>query len=120
MLKGNITVVVILGGLVVVLLLVWQVFLNSKLANETIACGGDWSYRAQCPLGSYCKSLGQGPMAGGICTPFISLPIKRGIQSDTEGSCQCDLGSVVGNDCVFLKKPVCIDKFTCQCQLVGS
>ena len=46
-------------------------FLNSsRVLNQTISCGGDWSYDVKCPLGTYCKSLNQGPLAGGICTPF--------------------------------------------------
>lgn len=35
-----------------------------------VSCGGDWSYDVVCPVGTYCKSLNQGPLAGGICTPL--------------------------------------------------
>lgn len=34
------------------------------------SCGGDWSYDVECPPGTYCKDLGKGPLAGGICTPI--------------------------------------------------
>lgn len=37
-----------------------------------ISCGGDWSYNVKCPLGTYCQSLNQGLMAGGICTQYLS------------------------------------------------
>jgi len=37
-----------------------------------MACGGDWSYAVKCPFGSSCRSLGKGPMAGGICKPWLS------------------------------------------------
>jgi len=40
--------------------------------STNISCGGDWSYNVKCPVGSYCKSLNQGPMAGGICTPYLA------------------------------------------------
>ncbi len=34
------------------------------------SCGGDWSYDVECPAGTYCKDLGQGPLAGGKCAPL--------------------------------------------------
>jgi len=66
-----------MGKLVVILLLIgavlvttWQLFLGFQLSHNQISCGGDWSYNVSCPLGSYCKSLNEGPLAGGVCTPY--------------------------------------------------
>lgn len=39
--------------------------------SNDINCNGDFSYKTKCPFGSFCKSLDQGPMAGGICRPFV-------------------------------------------------
>jgi len=49
----------------------WQFNLYQKLSKTGASCGGDWSYNVQCPLGSYCCSLKQGPLVGGLCKPFI-------------------------------------------------
>ena len=48
--------------------LTWQYILSKKVPTS---CGGDWSHEARCPFGTFCKSLGQGPMAGGLCRPFL-------------------------------------------------
>lgn len=50
----------------------WQYSIYQKLSKIDISCGGDWSYNVQCPIGSYCQSLGIGPLAGGLCKPFLS------------------------------------------------
>lgn len=50
----------------------WQYSLHQKLSETDMSCGGDWSYAVKCPLGSYCRSLGQGPLAGGLCKPWLS------------------------------------------------
>lgn len=42
----------------------------SSVKGKSISCGGDWSYNVKCPLGTYCKPLNQGPLAGGVCTPL--------------------------------------------------
>ena len=39
--------------------------------TPSISCGGDFSYNVQCPLGTYCKPLRQGPLAGGTCQPYL-------------------------------------------------
>lgn len=53
----------------------WQVYLSTKLVNSSITCGGDWSYSTNCPIGSFCKNLGQGSLAGGICTPYLNFSL---------------------------------------------
>lgn len=50
----------------------WQFSLYQRFSKGTLSCGGDWSYNVQCPIGSYCQSLGQGPLAGGLCKSFLS------------------------------------------------
>lgn len=50
----------------------WQYNLYQKLSATDMSCGGDWSYAVKCPLGSSCRSLGQGPLAGGTCKPWLS------------------------------------------------
>jgi len=50
----------------------WQYNLYQRLSETDMSCGGDWSYNVQCPIGSYCRSLGQGPLAGGLCKPILS------------------------------------------------
>lgn len=50
----------------------WQYSLYQRLSKATLSCGGDWSYNVRCPIGSYCQSMGQGPLAGGLCKPFLS------------------------------------------------
>ncbi len=50
----------------------WQYSLHQKLSETDMSCGGDWSYAVKCPLGSSCRSLGQGPLAGGLCKPWLS------------------------------------------------
>ncbi len=51
----------------------WQLLLSVRLNNYLVSCGQDWSYQVTCPLGSYCKNLGRGPLVGGICTPYLNL-----------------------------------------------
>jgi len=50
----------------------WQYNLYQKLSQTDMGCGGDWTYMVKCPFGSYCRSLGQGPLAGGACRPWLS------------------------------------------------
>lgn len=50
----------------------WQYNLHQKLSVTDVACGGDWTYMVKCPFGSYCRSLGQGPLAGGLCKSWLS------------------------------------------------
>lgn len=49
----------------------WQYNLYQRLSETDTSCGGDWSYKVQCPIGSYCRSLSQGPLAGGLCKPIL-------------------------------------------------
>jgi len=58
--------IVLVGGFVY-----WQYTVSKSLGNKTVSCGGDFSYMMKCPVGTYCKSLGQGPGAGGICSPYV-------------------------------------------------
>lgn len=46
-------------------------FWQFSLQRKSISCGGDWSYSVHCPFGTYCRSLGISPGAGGLCTPFL-------------------------------------------------
>lgn len=69
--KLKILVPVVVLGLAVLIGL-WQYNLYQNLSQTDMACGGDWSYMATCPFGSYCHSLGQGPLAGGVCKPWLS------------------------------------------------
>ena len=58
-------VVLIVGGV-----FAWQYWQFKTIPSQS--CGGDFSYNIQCPFGTYCKSLGQGPFAGGICTSYLA------------------------------------------------
>ncbi|OGY14863.1 MAG: hypothetical protein A3A58_01140 [Candidatus Blackburnbacteria bacterium RIFCSPLOWO2_01_FULL_41_27] len=49
-----------------------QFFLYKQSVNQPVGCGGDWSYNVKCGTGTSCKSLGQGPLAGGTCEPYLS------------------------------------------------
>lgn len=70
--KQNITVLVLVFIFVLGLLSLWQYSIYQKLSKIDISCGGDWSYNVRCPIGSYCQSLGQGPLAGGLCKSSLS------------------------------------------------
>lgn len=65
--------------------ILWQYSLYRKLSETVMSCGGDWSYGASCPLGTYCQSLGEGKLAGGLCKPFLSpffeVLSKQGLSS---------------------------------------
>ena len=50
----------------------WQFFLHNQAVNQPVSCGGDWSYNVKCNTGTSCKSLGEGPLAGGVCEPYLS------------------------------------------------
>lgn len=60
-------------GLIIVLIVGIILFWQFSLQRKSISCGGDWSYNVRCPLGTYCRSLGQSPQAGGLCTPYLSF-----------------------------------------------
>jgi len=57
-------------------------FWQFSLQQNQISCGGDWSYSVRCPFGTYCRSIGRSPQAGGLCTPFLSF-FKNSVDSDT-------------------------------------
>jgi len=61
-----ITIVVLIAGGV----FAWQYWQFKTIPSQS--CGGDFSYNTQCPFGTYCKSLGQGPFAGGLCTSYLA------------------------------------------------
>ncbi|MDO8633436.1 MAG: hypothetical protein Q7K38_02740 [Candidatus Wildermuthbacteria bacterium] len=65
-----IAIVVLMGGGV----FAWQYWQFKTVPLQS--CGGDFSYNTQCPFGTYCKSLGQGPFAGGICTSYLAPLFK--------------------------------------------
>lgn len=50
----------------------WQYNLYQRLSETDMSCGGDWSYNVQCPIGSHCRSSGQGPLGGGLCKSILS------------------------------------------------
>lgn len=122
--KQNITVLVLLFIFVLGLLSLWQYSIYQKLSKIDMSCGGDWSYNARCPIGSYCQSLGQGPLGGGICKPLTSPIFDIFINHESEktegsksNSCFCDLDAVTLNNCFPFTKPVCTTKFDCECKL---
>ena len=66
-------VALVLGSIFIFgLIVLWQYDTHQQLSKTDMSCGGDWSYNVRCPVGSYCQSLGQGPLAGGLCKPFLS------------------------------------------------
>jgi len=66
-------VALVLGSIFIFgLIALWQYDTHQQLSKTDMSCGGDWSYNVRCPVGSYCQSLGQGPLAGGLCKPFLS------------------------------------------------
>ena len=74
-LKAKIKTVQKLLLLIVTILFIivgWQFFLYKQSVNQPVGCGGDWSYNVKCGTGTSCKSLGQGPLAGGTCEPYLS------------------------------------------------
>lgn len=66
--KKFLTIILSLTILIIFLigLQYWQ-YQNLK----NISCGGDYSYKVKCPIGTYCRSLNMGPYAGGVCTPYL-------------------------------------------------
>ena len=82
----------------VVFVVYWQYGL---VKTPVVSCGGDWSYSTQCSFGTYCKSLGQGELAGGVCRPyllgFIGFSMSDdGVDTQDEGMDESSAGSVVG------------------------
>ena len=64
--------ILIIALVFLVIIFMWQWKLKQNLTENTVSCGGDWSYNEiSCPLGSYCKSLNQGPFAGGVCKTLL-------------------------------------------------
>ena len=65
--------VAIILGLITIAVLVFGVsqFISYQSTNS-ISCGDDWSYKVLCPTGTICKSIGQGPLAGGTCQPYLA------------------------------------------------
>lgn len=72
MMKRKTAIFVICLVVVFGVLIWWQYNLYQKLSKTDMSCEGDWSYDVKCPVGTYCHSLGQGPMAGGLCKPLLS------------------------------------------------
>ena len=58
--------------LIVVVFVVIQFQQYRQYQQQRISCRGDFSYDVQCPLGTTCQTLGQGPTAGGLCKPYLS------------------------------------------------
>ena len=70
--KKSISVLILSLIFIIGVFSLWQFNLYQKFSKKTLSCGGDWSYNVRCPIGSYCQSLEQGPLAGGLCKPFLS------------------------------------------------
>lgn len=80
--KRIVLILVLLLVFIIGLFSLWQFGLYQRFSKETLSCGGDWSYNVHCPIGTYCQSLEQGPLAGGsstggslsggLCKPFLS------------------------------------------------
>jgi hypothetical protein len=49
----------------------YMLYKEMEANNETISCGGDFSYFVKCPEGTYCKSLDKGPFVGGECSVYL-------------------------------------------------
>ncbi len=62
----------------------WQLNLFKWLESRAVSCGGDWSYNARCPLGTFCRSIGRGPLAGGKCKPWLYPVLKNFITLDRQ------------------------------------
>lgn len=41
-------------------------------SSQAQGCGGDFSYRTTCRVGTYCRSLNLGRLAGGTCQPYLA------------------------------------------------
>ncbi len=68
---------ILIAVLVIGAVIAWQFRLHGEFAQRNISCGGDWSYNVACPFGSYCRSLDQGPLAGGVCAPLLGHLFKN-------------------------------------------
>lgn len=93
----------ILGILILIFLVFssWQFYLSTKLINSNISCGGDWSYGTNCPIGSFCKNLGQGRLAGGICTPYLNFSLLLSFATEKPTSAEIDW-SIYSNEKTWL------------------
>ena len=64
--------------LILLVLLGFVAFEYSLYKSEkTISCGGDFSYKTTCQLGTSCRSSGQGPLVGGTCQPYLTPLFER-------------------------------------------
>ena len=59
--------------IIISIFILWQFMLINSMKASPISCGGDWSYNVKCPMGTTCKSLRQGYLLGGLCTPWIDI-----------------------------------------------
>ncbi|MFH1408240.1 MAG: hypothetical protein ABIJ36_00225 [Patescibacteria group bacterium] len=82
--KQNVWILILVCVFVLGLFGLWQFSLYQKLSKTGASCGGDWSYNVQCPFGSYCRSLKQGPLVGGSCKPFFSSILDIFIKTKSE------------------------------------
>lgn len=84
------------------------------------SCGGDWSYRTTCSLGSYCRSIGQGPLAGGTCqsylSPIFDLSILSKLWQKPEGGKPTpqEVPKVEGQFCGGIVNISCPAGYRCQ------
>ena len=79
--KGSVLILAVLFILFLLVggVLFWQYNLYKKfnaLGNGE-SCAGDWSYAKVCERGSYCKTIKNAPLYGGLCTPYLNWFFSR-------------------------------------------
>lgn len=77
----------------------WQYNLYQKLSRTAIGCGGDWSWSVRCPIGSYCRSIGRGPLAGGYCMPWFTTIfdiLNKHEQITQDSTFQIEINEMIG------------------------
>jgi len=95
--KQIIFVFVMLLIFIIGLFSLWQFGLYQRFSKEALSCGGDWSYNVQCPIGSYCQSMGQGPLVGGLCKPILSSLFNIFAKPES-GNKRKTVGTIVPSD----------------------
>ena len=88
--KQTIWVLGLVLGLICGAFVFWQYDLYKKFSITATSCRGDWSYNVKCPFGSYCRSLDQGSLAGGLCEPVFFILFDVFGKSDVTSPPQID------------------------------
>lgn len=93
------------------LIIVFVSFQYLQYNQSPASCGGDWNYGVKCPLGTSCRSLNKGPLAGGLCQPYLSPVFDRFFSKGifcTMDVRECPDGTFVGRvppNCEFTPCP---------------